>query len=644
MHGEQPEVLIVHADPGDRLALDAVFADPGRSLARAGSAAEALRLLDGADFAAVLLDVRARGADGFETARLVRERPRSRHTPIVFLAAPGPPPFPLREAYRLGAVDYVVDPHGADVLAAKVASFVEVFRRGGDPERAGRERAETALAASEGRFRTLAETIPHLAWIARPDGHIYWYNRRWYEYTETTPEGMEGWGWQSVHDPAVLPDVVARWGASIATGEPFDMVFPLKGRDGAFRPFLTLVMPLKDAAGRVVEWFGTNTDVTAQKAAEDVLREEGRRKDEFIALFAHELRNPLAPISNAVHLLSLRPDPGTVARATQMIDRQVKQLTHIVDDLFDFSEVAHGKVALRRDRVDLADLARTVSGDEAARFGTAGIALAVRTPETPVWVTADRTRLTQLLSNLLGNAGKFTPGGGRVEVAVGADGPAAVLTVRDNGRGIEPDLMGRLFRPFTQADQGLARSQGGLGLGLALVKGIAELHGGTVRAESGGDGAGAAFIVSLPRAGEPSALDPGRPTGPPPAPSGRRLRVLVIEDNRDSADSLMLLLEVCGCDATVAYTGPDGLAAARAARPDLILCDIGLPGMSGYEIARELSAARPDKEPLLVALTGYGRAEDRERAAASGFDRHFVKPMDPTDLTGLLAGVRGPAA
>ncbi len=502
-----------------------------------------------------------------------------------------------------------------------------------------RKRAEEALVESEDRFRTLANSIPQLAWMARPDGHIFWYNTRWYEYTGTTAAEMEGWGWQSVHDPSVLPGVLTRWTASIASGEPFDMVFPLRGKDGRFRPFLTLVMPLRDATGQIIRWFGTNTDITVQKAAEEFLREEGHRKDEFIAMFAHELRNPLAPIANAVQLLTRRQDGVTLERARQIIDRQVRQLSHIVDDLLDLSRVSRGKIVLRRERVDLADLARTVAGDAAGGFEAAGLALTIDTPETPVWVEGDRTRLTQVFGNLLGNAQKFTPVGGRVSVNVSAQGAEAVVTVRDTGTGIDPDLLPRLFVPFSQADQGLARSSGGLGLGLALVKGLVELHGGAVKAESSGVGRGALFTVFLARADEPGAVARTVPSVSQVPKVARRLHVLVIEDNRDSADSLKILLELCGCEVTVAYTGPDGLAAAKAIRPDLVLCDIGLPGMSGYEIARELSSTRTDKEPFLAALTGYGRDEDRERAEASGFDCHFVKPMDPAALNRLLAGV-----
>ncbi len=246
---------------------------------------------------------------------------------------------------------------------------------------------------------------------------------------------MEGWGWRSVHDPAVLPDVLARWTASIATGEPFDMVFPLKGSDGRFRPFLTLVMPLKDAAGRVVQWFGTNTDVATQKAAEEVLRAESRRKDEFIDLFAHELRNPLNPIANAVQLLALRPDAPTVERARTIIDRQVKHFAHLIDDLLEFSRLSQRKIELRRERLELGELARAAVGGAAARCAAAGVALALRSPDTPVWVSGDRKRLTQVLNNLLANAQKFTPKGGRVEVEVAARGADAVLSVRDTARG-----------------------------------------------------------------------------------------------------------------------------------------------------------------------------------------------------------------
>ena len=249
---------------------------------------------------------------------------------------------------------------------------------------AERRRAEDARRDSEEQFRTLADSIPQLAWTARPDGHIDWYNRRWYEYTGTAPGEMEGWDWQVVHDPDELPKVLDRWKASVATGEPFDMVFPLRGGDGVFRPFLTRVVPLRGADGRTLRWFGTNTDVTAIRAMEAALKDADRRKDEFLAMLAHELRNPLAPLVNGLHVLRQPdPDPRAADAARRMMDRQVGHMTRLVDDLLDVSRVTRGKVSLRTGRLDLARLTRVAVEDHRPAFAKAGVELLSACPTPP---------------------------------------------------------------------------------------------------------------------------------------------------------------------------------------------------------------------------------------------------------------------
>ncbi|BDG03590.1 PocR ligand-binding domain-containing protein [Anaeromyxobacter oryzae] len=362
-----------------------------------------------------------------------------------------------------------------------------------------RKRAEEALRDSERRLRALADSMPQLAWTARPDGYITWYNRRWYEYTGTTPAQMEGWGWQSVHDPATLPDVMRRWQESIATGTAFEMEFPLRGADGRFRRFLTRCEPLRDAAGRVVQWFGTNTDVTALVEAQEALRESDRRKSEFIAVLSHELRNPLAPIQNGLYLLE-RAAPGSpqATRAQEIIRRQTGHLTRLVDDLLDVTRISRGKIQLERRRIDVREIVRRVCDDHAPLFATRGIALRVDLCPGSLWIEADETRIAQVIGNLLQNAAKFSRDSGSVIASVDAAGGFAELRVADEGVGIAPDLLPRVFEPFVQAEGGLARANGGLGLGLALVKGLVELHGGSVRAASDGSGGGAEFVVTLP--------------------------------------------------------------------------------------------------------------------------------------------------
>ena len=368
------------------------------------------------------------------------------------------------------------------------------------------------------------------------------------------------------------------------------------------------------------------------------VREADRRKGEWIAMLAHELRNPLAPLLTGLHVLRRSGgDRPAIEQAGSMMERQVRHMARLVEDLLDVSRVAQGKIRLRRERLDLARLVRTTAGDRRHALTDVGVALTVETPETPVWLTGDATRLAQVLSNLLDNAAKFTDRGGRVEVKLTADESRrwAELRVRDTGVGIEPELLARLFEPFSQADRSLHRTKGGLGLGLALVKGLTELHGGKVRASSEGPGRGSEFLIRLPLEGEPAALsDQIRE----PRPSKEQRRILVVEDNRDAADTLRMLLELLGHEVRVAYTGPDGVRMAEEWRPAVVLSDIGLPGLDGFGVARALRGNPATAQARLIAVTGYGSEDDRRLARESGFDHLLTKPADPGVLQQLLVG------
>jgi two-component system CheB/CheR fusion protein len=494
------------------------------------------------------------------------------------------------------------------------------------------KKTEGALRQSEERFRTMADAMPQLAWTAEADGFISWYNRRWYAYTGTTPEQMEGWGWQSVHDPATLPAVLEKWKSSIATGEPFEMEFPLRAGDGQFRRFLTRVVPLRDAQGRVVQWFGTNTDISELAEAQEALREEDRRKNEFLAVLSHELRNPLTPIRNSLYVMKRTPPGGEQAqRAHAVIERQVDHMARLVDDLLDVTRITRGKINIQSERLDLAELLRRVVEDLRTILDRHTFSLEVA--EEPVWVQGDRTRLSQAIGNLLNNAAKFTPAQGRIDVALAEANGEAVLEICDSGIGMEQETLQGLFSPFVQADHTLDRSKGGLGLGLALVKMLVELHHGTVSAQSEGLERGSRFTVRLPLAPRQSA------TQPVPAPrdgAGPGRRVLLIEDNKDAADSLSEALDSFGHQVEVAYTGESGLSKARQRRPEIVLCDIGLPGMDGYAVARAFRSQSSTASTFLVALSGYAQPEDQRRAIAAGFDVHLAKPPDLLALNQLL--------
>jgi PAS domain S-box-containing protein len=646
-------ILLVDDEPANLLALEAVLGDLGQNLVAARSGDEALHHLLRDDFAVVLLDVQMQGLDGFETAKLIRGRPRSRHTPIIFLTAYDHSDFAPAQAYSLGAVDFLVKPLVPVILRAKVAVFVELFQNARQIERQGqrlrqleRQAFEQQLAAKaravEERFRLVVENVRDYAIVLlAPDGTVVSWNAGaerilGYRADEIlgqpdtrffTPEdARDGRPQRELRQAAeagrtdnecwlVRKDGSRFWASGVTTAL----------RDGEVRGFVKILR-----------------DLTERKALEDELRqraealaEANRHKDEFLAMLAHELRNPLAPVLTGVHVArQAAADSQAREAALEMVERQARHLARLVDDLLDVSRLTRGRVQLRPERLDLARLVRTTAEDRRAMLRQADLALAVATPETPVWVQGDPTRLAQVLQNLLDNAAKFTDRGGRVDVGVAVDEAGqAVVTVRDTGIGIDPAMLQRIWTAFAQADRSLDRARGGLGLGLAVVRGLVELHGGQVQAASEGPGRGAEFTVRLPVVPEPPALTA---TASARGRAGQRLRVLVVEDNRDAADSLKLLLDLLGHETQVAATGPEGVRVAQEWSPDVVLCDIGLPGLDGYGVARQLRLHPATARVRLVALTGYGGDEDRRRSRQAGFDHHLTKPATPDDLVRLL--------
>lgn len=366
------------------------------------------------------------------------------------------------------------------------------------------------------------------------------------------------------------------------------------------------------------------------------LKDSNRRKDEFLSMLAHELRNPLGPVRNAIHILKMHGNtPEASDEALGMMDRQIHHMSRIIDDLLDVARITSGKMAVQATRLDLSRVVRQCAEDRRAMLESAGLTLRVELPETPVWISGDSTRLEQVVGNLLDNARKFTPDGGHVTVELDAGDPkSAVVKITDTGIGMETAMLGQLFEAFSQADRSLDRSPGGLGLGLSLARGLLELHGGTIQAQSDGVGKGSVLTIRLPRKAELPALN-GSASGT--AAGAKKARVLVVEDNLDAARSLRMLLKLKGYDVTLAHTGPDGLAAAKSARPDVVLCDIGLPGMDGYAVAKAIRDFPDTAATRLIAVTGYGDDEDRRRSKTAGFDVHLVKPVDPEALLSQLA-------
>ena len=824
-----------------------------------------------------------------------------------------------------GGSERAIDDSAAPIRdeAGQIVGVVLVFR-----DVSTRRKQETALRASEAQFRQMANSIPQLAWMARPDGHIFWYNRRWYEFTGTTPADMEGWGWQSVHDPEELPRVLERWRGALANVEPWEDTFPLRRHDGEFRWHLSRAMPLLDDVGNVEFWFGTNTDVTGQREAEEqirfqarmlaavnqavvatnaegaviywntyaetlygwpasealgrrvteliipaemqaeaqrdlerlqrgenftiervkcrrdgsrfhalvsetpvvdadgrlkailrvsaditdrkqaedalrfladasqslaglvdykstlhkvarlavplfadwcavdlldtegelervavahadpqrlaqverlaqsvpqengqpfgahhvirtgrpemvaqvdeallehrnipeerralyrelgvqsyicvplsahgktlgaltflwaesgrhyreqdlrlaqdfahraavaiensrlyqALRHADRRKDEFLAMLAHELRNPLAPIRTGLDILSL--DSNGQSETIEVMQRQVEHLVRLVDDLLDVSRIVGGKIELRREPLELSTIvARAVEAVQ-EMMQCASHKLDVHQADEPIWVEADPVRLVQVLENLLSNACKYTDSGGDISLTVEREPEGVAIHVRDNGVGMEPDLLPHVFELFTQSARSLDRSQGGLGIGLTLVRSLVEMHGGTVSVHSDGPQRGSVFTVRLPVCSPAGTAQPVEQRALP----GVGRRILVVDDNVGMARIVSRLLSKLGPhEVQTAHDGPAALELVREFHPAVVLLDIGLPGMDGYQVGRSIRQMSAGQDVLLVAVTGYGQEEDRRRSRDAGFDEHIVKPPSLQSIEMILA-------
>lgn len=403
------------------------------------------------------------------------------------------------------------------------------------------------------------------------------------------------------------------------------------------RQYEYIFVPVIGVDGTVESVAGSTRDVTERKRAEAELKQQDRRKDEFLATLAHELRNPLAPIRNAIEVLRLSgKNPAATEHAVGVLDRQTRQLTRLVDDLLDVSRVSSGKLELRRSRVELAAIVPAAVEASRPLVEGRGHSLAVELPTEPVWLDADAARLSQVFSNLLNNAAKYTEPGGRIRLTATLSPGFIKVAITDNGVGLDAELLPKVFDAFVQADRSLSKSGGGLGLGLTLVRKLVEMHGGTVSAHSDGPGHGSRFAVTLP------TVDPiPSPTAPVSAakkPSTNGRRVLVVEDNRDGAESLRVLLELVGHEVRIAHTGPDGVTAAKTFCPEVVLCDLGLPGMSGYDVARTIRSDPTIASAVLVCVSGYGQERDRRQAIEAGFDQALVKPVDPEMLVRIVAG------
>ncbi len=501
-----------------------------------------------------------------------------------------------------------------------------------------RRRMEDAVRESEQRFRNMADHAPVMIWMTDAAGNCTYLSESWYAFTGQTPETGLGLGWlDATHpDDGALANEVFM--ASNQRHEAFRLDYRLRRADGSYAWAIDSATPRFGPEGEFLGYIGSVLDITERKHIEDALKENDRRKDEFLAMLAHELRNPLAPIRHAAEVLKITA-PGDPSQqwARGVIERQTQHITRLVDDLLDVSRITRGKITLRLERVALASVVERAVEAIRPVVETRRQSLSVTLPPAPLEVEADITRLVQVLSNLLSNASKFSNDFGQIAVTAEPDGAHAVIRVTDNGIGIPSDLMPRVFELFTQADRSLDRSQGGLGIGLTLVRLLVDRHGGSVAARSDGPGCGSEFEVRLPLIAADGLIAGRSIEAVVPATGARAAkRVLVVEDNEDSAEMLRMLLSLRSHEVEVAHDGPAALEAARRFQPQVIVCDIGLPHMNGYEVAKQVRALRAIVRPTLIALSGYGQDEDRRRGSDAGFEHHLVKPVEPRALFALL--------
>jgi PAS domain S-box-containing protein len=496
-----------------------------------------------------------------------------------------------------------------------------------------------ALESALEHFRVLADSSPVPIWVIDRDGSFQFVNRAYAEFFGVTVEEACSTRWM----PPLHPDDEGRYATALANAllhrRELRLATRMRRRDGEWRWIAHYGAPWLSSAGEFLGCVGSSPDVSDMKTVEEALRRADRQKDQFLATLAHELRNPLAPIRNAVAIQRAKaPAIPELSWSREVIDRQVAHMARMLDDLLDVSRITQSKLQLRRERLDLASVVNAALETARPLIEAGGHELQVRLPEQLVVVDADLVRLSQAISNLLNNAAKYTDRGGRISLECSASGPLVELRVRDNGMGIPREALGALFQMFSQSPGALERAQGGLGIGLSLVRGIVGLHGGTVEARSEGPGKGSEFIMRLPIATAGAA--PQVEARGDVLTGGARLRVLVADDNRDTADSLALVLSLAGYDVRTSYDGAHALAVAEEFRPQVALLDVGMPQASGCDVASRIRREPWGRDVFLVAQTGWGQDEDHRRTSEAGFDHHLVKPVSPATITELLASFR----
>ncbi len=675
---DKASILVVDDLPDKRLAYETVLADLDENIVLVSSGAEALKELLQRPFAVILLDVNMPDMDGFETARLIRRHRRTSTIPIIFLTAFADE-VRTAEGYATGAVDYLPTPIVPEILRAKVRVFVELYKMRQQMAQRAEETARHAAAEDANRrlaflanagavlgqsldYQTTARDIVRLPIPFLADASLLFDERTSGTVVPPLRARLSPQGTYLIDDnvaletlPRFVLDAVRRVTESglsrVITrptpGEsPYEfntavaLALPARGRT-----FSVLVLLRSGSRDEISPQDLTLGSALASRAAValdnallyEELQKADRQKNDFLSMLAHELRNPLAPICNAVELFRLiAADNEDILSTCDIVDRQISQMVRLVDDLLDVSRITSGKIRLQMEPVDLAAVVSQAVETCQPLIDARGHQLHVTGPEPSVWVEGDQMRLTQAVTNLLNNAAKYMDEGGKIWLTTRIINGEAVITVRDTGVGIPGDMLDTVFNLFTQLGRTLDRSQGGLGIGLTLVKRLVEMHGGRVAARSDGTGHGAEFSLTLPLLEHTDGvLSEASPSAFKTDPTAGKL--LVIDDNVDSANTLAQLLRLVGHEVEVAYDGMTGLAAARSFEPDAVLLDIGLPGMDGYEVATAMRKLDSTSQSLLIAISGYGQKTDEERSRNAGFDYHLVKPVELIALRSLLS-------
>ncbi|HEU5135088.1 MAG TPA: ATP-binding protein [Steroidobacteraceae bacterium] len=496
-----------------------------------------------------------------------------------------------------------------------------------------------ALETSEKLYRAIGESINYGVWVTDAEGRCIYASDSFLRLIGLTMQQAANDGWVSVLHPDDITDTLAAWKETAHTGNTWYREHRMKGVDGKYHSILAQGVPIRDETGRIQRWAGINLDISRLKNTERALLEADRRKDEFLATLAHELRNPLAPIRNAVRILdSDAADERQRKWGREVIARQVQRMSLLLDDLLDVSRITRGQLELKKDYVDLKSVIGIAVETARPLLDAKQHQLTVQLPAENIKLEADPLRLSQVIGNLLTNAAKYTDPQGRIALWARLENAELVIGIRDSGIGLTQESLPGLFTMFSQVNSAIDRAEGGLGIGLALVKGLVVLHGGRVEVRSEGLGRGSEFIVHLPHRvlAPSSAMAREEDTGAANASVVRRGRILVADDNRDAAESLALVLRFSGYEVSIAYNGNEALEVARRDRPRAAIIDIGMPGMSGHEVARRMRLEAWGRNAILVALTGWGQEQDKQAAKAAGFDEHLTKPVDPDDVERVL--------